>query len=103
MSLHYDSRAERNEVETERRSRNDMMIHYRTIYKSKTNLLRMFNAHRTYNPIMNRKNSSMVFLVLGLAFLTIGLATDNTAFSWIAIAFVVLSLVMGGRWMRPRK
>ncbi|WKZ45447.1 MAG: hypothetical protein QY302_06610 [Anaerolineales bacterium] len=52
---------------------------------------------------MNRKNSSLAFLVLGLAFLTIGLATDNTAFSWIAIAFVVLSLVMGGRWMRPRK
>ncbi|MEW6086019.1 MAG: hypothetical protein AB1607_15610 [Chloroflexota bacterium] len=52
---------------------------------------------------MNRKNSSSVFLVLGLAFLVIGLSTDQTAFSWIAIAFVVLSLVMGGRWMRPRK
>lgn len=80
-----------------------MMIHYRTNYKSKTNLLRICNAYRTYNPIMNRKNTSTIFLILGLAFLTIGLATDNTAFSWIAIAFVVLSLVMGGRWMRPKK
>ncbi|RIK30292.1 MAG: hypothetical protein DCC56_08125 [Anaerolineae bacterium] len=80
-----------------------MMIHYRTICKSKTNLLRICITYRTYNQTMNRKNSSLAFLVLGLAFLTIGLATDNTAFSWIAIAFVVLSLVMGGRWMRPRK
>lgn len=54
-------------------------------------------------PPMNRKNSSTVFLVLGLAFLAIGLSTDNTAFSWIAIVFVLLSLVMGGRWMRPRR
>ena len=52
---------------------------------------------------MNRKNSPTIFLVLGLAFLTIGLSTDNTAFSWIAIVFILLSLVMGGRWMRPRK
>ncbi|HMR98273.1 MAG TPA: hypothetical protein PKE62_03380 [Anaerolineales bacterium] len=52
---------------------------------------------------MNRKRSSTVFLVLGLVFLTIGLATDNTAFSWVAIVFILLSLVMGGRWMRPRR
>ncbi|HNQ94808.1 MAG TPA: hypothetical protein PKK96_06040 [Anaerolineales bacterium] len=52
---------------------------------------------------MNRKNSSTVFLVLGLVFLTIGLATDNTAFSWVAIVFILLSLVTGGRWMRRRK
>jgi hypothetical protein len=44
----------------------------------------------------------MVFLILGMAFLAIGLGTDNTAFSVAAIAFVVLSLVLGGRWMRPR-
>jgi len=53
--------------------------------------------------IVNRKNSSSVFLVLGLAFLAIGISTDQTAFSWAAIAFVVLSLVLGGRWLRPRK
>ncbi|HQV93859.1 MAG TPA: hypothetical protein PLA27_16905 [Anaerolineales bacterium] len=52
---------------------------------------------------MKRKKSSTVFLVLGLVFLSIGLATDNTAFSWIAIVFVMLSLVLGGKWMRPRR
>lgn len=52
---------------------------------------------------MNRKNSAAVFLILGLAFLVIGISTDQSAFSWIAIAFVVLSLILGGRWMRPRK
>jgi hypothetical protein len=50
-----------------------------------------------------RKRSSTVFLILGLAFLTIGLATDQTAFTWIAIAFVLVSLIMGGKWLRPRK
>jgi membrane protein implicated in regulation of membrane protease activity len=52
---------------------------------------------------MHRKNSSSIFLILGLVFLVIGISTDQTAFSWIAIAFVVLSLILGGRWMRPRK
>jgi hypothetical protein len=44
-----------------------------------------------------------MFLILGLAFLAIGISTDNTAFSWTAIVLVLLSLVLGGRWMRPRK
>jgi hypothetical protein len=50
-----------------------------------------------------RKRSSMIFLILGMVFLTIGLATDQTAFTWIAIAFVLISLVTGGKWLRPRK
>jgi uncharacterized membrane protein HdeD (DUF308 family) len=50
-----------------------------------------------------RKRSSTVFLILGLVFLTIGLATDQTAFTWIAIAFVLISLVLGGKWLRLRK
>jgi LPXTG-motif cell wall-anchored protein len=33
----------------------------------------------------------------------IGISTDQTAFSWLAIAFVVISLVAGGRWLRRRK
>jgi hypothetical protein len=45
----------------------------------------------------------MIFLILGLAFLTIGIATNQTAFSWLAIAFVLISLIAGGKWMRPRK
>ncbi len=50
-----------------------------------------------------KKQASMAFLILGMVFLTIGISTDNTAFSWVAIAFVVISLVFGGRWMRPRR
>jgi hypothetical protein len=50
-----------------------------------------------------RKQSSMIFLILGMTFLTIGLATDQTAFTWVAIAFGVVSLVAGGRWLRKRK
>ena len=50
-----------------------------------------------------RKRSSPVFLILGLIFLMVGLATDQTAFTWIAIAFVLVSLIMGGKWLRPRK
>ena len=49
-----------------------------------------------------RKYFSSVFLIFGLVFLTIGLATDQTAFTWIAIGFVVVSLVMGGRWLRRK-
>ncbi|MGE5374775.1 MAG: hypothetical protein ACM3XO_06930 [Bacteroidota bacterium] len=51
----------------------------------------------------SRKRISMIFLVLGLAFLTIGIAANQTAFSWLAIAFVLISLVTGGKWMRPRR
>jgi uncharacterized membrane protein HdeD (DUF308 family) len=50
-----------------------------------------------------RGPSASVFLILGLVFLIIGMATDQTAFSWIAIAFVIISLVLGGKWLRPRK
>jgi hypothetical protein len=61
----------------------------------------MYN--RSMKKQQQRKRSSMVFLILGMAFLAIGLATDQTAFTGISIAFIVISLVMGGRWLRPRK
>jgi hypothetical protein len=51
----------------------------------------------------NRRTAVGVFLILGLAFLTIGMATDNTAFTWIAIAFVVISLLANIRGRRPGK
>jgi hypothetical protein len=50
-----------------------------------------------------RKRSSTIFLILGMAFLVIGLATDQTAFTWIAIVFVLISLISGGKWLRRRK
>lgn len=52
---------------------------------------------------MKNKRASTIFLILGLAFLTIGIATDQTVFSWIAVVFVLLSLLLGGRWLRKRK
>jgi hypothetical protein len=61
----------------------------------------MYN-HPMKKPQPGRR-SSTIFLILGLVFLTIGLATDQTAFTWIAIAFVIVSLISGGRWLRPRK
>jgi hypothetical protein len=51
----------------------------------------------------NRSRVSGVFLIVGLAFLGIGIATENTAFSWAAVGFVLASLLLGGRWLRRRK
>jgi len=51
----------------------------------------------------NKRKMSGIFLITGMAFFVIGLSTDNTVFTWIAIAFIVISLVLGGRWMRPRR
>ena len=51
----------------------------------------------------NKRRAANIFLILGIAFLAVGIATNNTAFSWAAVVFVLLSLVLGGRWMRPRK
>jgi uncharacterized membrane protein len=52
---------------------------------------------------MKQKRTSSIFLILGLTFLALGIATDQTLFSWAAIAFVLLSLILGGRWLRKRK
>lgn len=51
----------------------------------------------------NKRKASGAFLLLGMTFLVLGIATDNTIFSWAAIVFVLISLFLGGRWMRPRK
>ena len=51
----------------------------------------------------NERKPFGAFLSLGISFLVIGLATDNTAFSLAAISFIVISLVLGGRWIRPGK
>lgn len=52
---------------------------------------------------LDRRNISTIFLVLGLAFLAIGIITDIKTYSGIAIAFILISLIAGGRWMRRRK
>jgi membrane protein implicated in regulation of membrane protease activity len=52
---------------------------------------------------INKRQASRIFLILGMVFLVIGIVTDNTAFSWAAVAFIIISLLAGGRWLRPRK
>ncbi len=49
-----------------------------------------------------RRRASMGFIILGMVFLVIGLATDQTVFTWISIAFVLISLVTGGKWLRRK-
>jgi hypothetical protein len=49
-----------------------------------------------------RKRASMIFLILGMVFLTVGLATDQAAFTWVSIAFVLISLITGGKWLRKK-
>jgi membrane protein implicated in regulation of membrane protease activity len=51
----------------------------------------------------NKRNAANIFLVLGIVFLIVGISTDNTAFSWVSVAFIIISLVLGGRWFRQRK
>jgi hypothetical protein len=68
-------------------------------------------SFKPHNPIqkekrimkLNKRNVSTVFLILGMVCLVVGLSTDYKIFSWAAIAFVFISLVLGGRWMRPRR
>ena len=50
-----------------------------------------------------RKRLSLVFLVLGIVFLAVGISDDQTAFTWIAIVYVLIALVLGRTWLRPRK
>ncbi len=51
----------------------------------------------------NKRTRSSIFLILGLVFLVIGFSAENNIFTWIAIAFIVISLILSGRWLRPRK
>ena len=51
----------------------------------------------------NRRRAAGFLLILGMAFLTIGIATDNTAFTWIAIVFVLMSLLANSKWFRLGK
>ncbi len=50
-----------------------------------------------------RKAVSIILLIVSMIFLAIGISADNNLFSWIAIALVLISLVLGGRFARPRR
>ncbi|MFN8398989.1 MAG: hypothetical protein U0X74_03160 [Anaerolineales bacterium] len=51
----------------------------------------------------NKRRVASTLLIFGIIFLAIGITTDNTTFSWISVGFLVVSLLLGGRWMRPRR
>jgi hypothetical protein len=51
---------------------------------------------------IDRRKLSGYLLILGMVFLTIGISTKTTAFSWAAIACLLISLVVGGKWIKPR-
>jgi len=52
---------------------------------------------------IDRRKLSGYLLILGMVFLTIGISTKITAFSWAAVICLMVSLVAGGRWMKPRR
>ena len=60
----------------------------------------MYNRNMKHQ--QTRRRASMGFLILGMVFLVIGLATDQTVFTWVSIAFVLISLVTGGKWLRRK-
>jgi len=51
----------------------------------------------------NKLKPFSIFLMLGMILLVIGLSAENTIFSWLAIVFMLIGLVMSGKWLRPRK
>ena len=52
---------------------------------------------------INKRKLSVALLLLGMVLLLVGFATGNTVFSWAAFFLTLLSLVLSGRWLRPRR
>jgi hypothetical protein len=52
---------------------------------------------------IDRRKLSGYLLILGMVFLTVGIGTKNTAFSWAAVVCIMISLVVGGRLIKPRR
>jgi len=50
---------------------------------------------------LNKRNVSMILLILGMIALAIGISMDNDLFSYTAIVFVSISLILS--WRNPRK
>lgn len=49
---------------------------------------------------INRRNVSAVFLIPRMVFLSVGVSTHNNVFTWVAIAFIVISLTAGGKQVK---
>ncbi len=52
---------------------------------------------------IDHRKLSGYLLIVGMMFLTIGISTKMTAFSWAAIACLLISLVVGGRLNKPKR
>jgi hypothetical protein len=46
---------------------------------------------------------SPILLLIGILLLAVGMYTDNTTYSWASAVLILLSLLAGGRWLRPRR
>jgi hypothetical protein len=51
---------------------------------------------------MNRKRLSPIFLILGLVFFAVGWATNQDAFTYAAIALLVIALFTNSRLFRKK-
>lgn len=49
-----------------------------------------------------KRKISAYALLVGMMFLIIGITTDQVIFTWVSIALVLISLILGGRWLRPK-
>jgi len=45
---------------------------------------------------------SPIALILGLIFFVISLSANQNIFTWIAIGFLLVSLITGGKWLRKK-
>lgn len=52
---------------------------------------------------LNKRNISTIFLILGMIAFAAGWLGNNQNFTWAAIVFISLYLVIGGRLFRPRR
>lgn len=68
-------------------------------------LMTFFNS--VYNSGMKKvkpfRRSASIFILLGLAFLILGISTDQEAFSWIAIGLILAFLITNARGLRLRR
>ena len=49
----------------------------------------------------NRNRMALWFMILGFGFLALGMSTNNTVFTYAAIAFAVIAIVLN--WQRRRR
>lgn len=52
---------------------------------------------------MGRGTISSILLLIGLLLLMAGIFADNRVFTWISAGFLLGSLILGGRWLKPRR